>query len=94
MKLFWIFLTVNSITLLVFLYFFVVGIIDGSVSSYNVRLWILILLVSVGILAGAYFLKVNGNIKFANIFLGILAIPAIIFGLWILLMLITNPRWN
>lgn len=94
MKLFWIFLTVDVITLLTFLYFFVVGIIDTSVSSNNIGLWLLTFLVLVGILIASYFLKLNGNIKLANLVLGIPAVPAIIFGLWILLILITNPRWN
>ncbi|MER0439584.1 hypothetical protein [Emticicia sp. W12TSBA100-4] len=63
-------------------------------SSTNIGLWLLILLILGGIMIAGYFLKSNGNIKIANLILGIEAIPAIIFGLWLLLILITNPRWN
>lgn len=91
---FWISFGIDTLTLLIFLYFFVIGIFDRSVSSQNLGLWVLILLSLTIILISGFLLKEKGNLKTANLILSISAVPAMVFGLWILLMLLTNPRWN
>lgn len=42
---------------LIFLYFFFAGLADGSISSFNIGLWLLILLAIATILGGGYGLR-------------------------------------
>jgi hypothetical protein len=78
----------------VILYFFFIGLADGSVSSFNMGLWLGILAAASAILGGGYALHAAGRTRLANALLLVLAIPAAIYGLFILLVVLTNPRWN
>lgn len=78
----------------VVLFFFFWGLSDGSVSSFNIGLWLGILAAVGGILAGGYFLNANGNRPLAIILLLVLAIPGLLYALFVLLIIILNPRWN
>ncbi|WP_018620903.1 hypothetical protein [Spirosoma luteum] len=79
---------------LIFLGFFFVGLADGSVSSFNAGLWFLILGGLGAILLGSYWLQTHQQQRWATALLCVLAIPGLLAGLFFLLMLITNPRWN
>ncbi len=94
MKFFWILWGFDAVITLIFLYFFFVGLTDGSVSSVNARLWFLILAASGAILLGSYWLQTNQQPGWATALLCVLAIPGLLAGLFFLLVLITNPRWN
>jgi hypothetical protein len=74
--------------------FFFIGLADGSVSSFNMGLWVAILAGVAAILGGGYALHATGRTRLANLLLLVLAIPAVLYGLFILLVVVTNPRWN
>src|SRR5262249_15218620 len=79
---------------LVFLYFFLVGIADGSVSSFNIVLWLAILAGLAVVLVGGPALRAHGRRAAANALLLVLAIPGFLGGLFVLALIVLQPRWN
>jgi vacuolar-type H+-ATPase subunit I/STV1 len=75
-------------------YFFLVGLSDGSISSFNGGLWTLILLGTLGVTVGSLILKKSGRPGLGALLALVLAFPGLLAGLFILLILITQPRWN
>ncbi|WP_020605690.1 hypothetical protein [Spirosoma spitsbergense] len=94
MKFFWVLWGFDAVIALIFLYFFFAGLADGSVSSFNSGLWFLILGALGAILLGGYWLRNHQQQGWATALLCMLAIPGLLAGLFFLLLLITNPRWN
>ena len=84
----------DAIAALVILYFFLIGLADGSVSSFNMELWLGILAAVAAILGGGLLLKAKGQRIAANLVLLILATPAALYGLFVLSVIIFQPRWN
>jgi len=78
----------------VFIYFFFVGLADGSVSSFNMGLWLFILAALAAILAGGQALSRSAHPKAALTLLLLLAIPGVIGVAFMLIVVITQPRWN
>lgn len=94
MRLFFVFITVDVIALLIAVYFFLEGVGDGTVSSINIALWLGILAgLSAPLLAG-WHLRTREQILAANLVLAVVAVPAILAGLFVLSLLIAQPRWN
>lgn len=94
MRLFFVFITADVIALLIAVYFFLEGLGDGTVSSVNIGLWLGILVgVSAPTLAG-WHLRTREQILAANLVLAVVAVPAILAGLFVLSLLIAQPRWN
>ncbi|MDZ4709238.1 MAG: osmoprotectant transporter permease [Saprospiraceae bacterium] len=94
-NLFWVVWVIVALTALVFLYFFIIGLADHSVSSFNIKLWMVTLIVFPVILAGSYWLKNHQYIKIAIGLLLIPAIPAVLYLLFLLVVLFSGPvRWN
>jgi hypothetical protein len=75
-------------------YFFLIGLVDGSVSSFNMGLWLAILLGVGAVIGGGIALRRNGYVKLANLVLLVLAIPAFFYGLFILVVVFSGARWN
>lgn len=73
--------------------FFLAGLINGSVSSFNAGLWMLILLSTVGITAGSLILKKSGRPGLGSLLALVLALPGLLAGLFMLLILFTQTRW-
>jgi hypothetical protein len=94
LKLFWTLFGIDGAVALVVLFFFLAGLGDGSVSSFNIGLWLAILAVFAAVLGGVLLLKSNGYVTFANLLLLTLAIPGLLYGLFILSVIILQPRWN
>ncbi len=92
--LFWIFWGIDALVCTIAFLFFFVGLADGSVSSFNIGIWIPLLIALIVIIAGSLGLKVIGYPVFGIILLLVLAIPAILYGLFIFLTIVTNTRWN
>jgi hypothetical protein len=88
------FLLVDAVAAAAIFYFFVIGIADGSVSSFNAGLWAAILAGVAAVLVGGWRLNAAGKRGLATTALAVLAMPALAFGLFVLLHLITQPRWN
>ena len=87
-------IAVDAAVAAVVLYFFVIGLADGSVSSFNAGLWMAILAGVAGVLAGGLLLNANGRRGAATAVLAILAVPGLAFGLFVLLLVVLQPRWN
>ena len=85
---------IDALAAAVILYFFAVGIADGSVSSFNIGLWLGILGALAVILGGGAALNAKGRRKAATALLLVLAIPAALYGLFFLLIIVFQPRWN
>ncbi|NBB18909.1 osmoprotectant transporter permease [Runella sp. CRIBMP] len=94
MTLFWVLWGIDAVISLVVLYFFFIGLVDGSVSSFNMGLWVMILLGIGAIMLGSLWLKSNDYLRIAKIVLGILAVPGLLYALFMLMIIITKPRWN
>ena len=94
MNFFWILWGFDALIALVVLYFFFIGLADGSVSSNNLGLWTLLLVALAAIMFGSIWLQNYQYIAFAKGLLCVLAVPGLLAGLFMLIILITNPRWN
>jgi len=75
-------------------YFFMVGLADGSVSDFNIGLWTGILLAFAAVFAGGLALRRTGWTKLANAVLALLAVPTLLYGIFILVVLASGESWN
>jgi MFS family permease len=94
MILFALFLAADLAALAVALYFFVVGRANGSVSSFNIVIWLALLAIVIGVPLGGWRLNLTGRRKAATALLAVVAVPAIAGTLFALLIVVTQPRWN
>ncbi len=94
MILFWVFWSIDAIVALIALSFFFIGIGDGTVSSFNIALWLVLLAVLAGVLIGSFILKLRGKMIPAKILAGILAIPALLVLLFFVILISSDVRWN
>ena len=85
---------VDAIASLLVFYFFFIGLADGSISTRNMGLWITIITVICMILGGSYWLQLNQYHLAAKLLLCVLAIPAFLYLLFILVSLTNKGRWN
>ena len=93
-KLFWFTWGFDALIAAIFLFFFFWGLSDGTVSSFNIVLWLGILAGLGGILGGSHRLQAKGLTRPAMGLLMILAIPGLLGVLFFLAVLILQPRWN
>lgn len=84
----------SALTALVVLAFFVIGLADGSVSSFNLALWLALLSVVALSLWAGFALHARGRDGLAVAALAISAVPGVLAALFVLLLLVTQPRWN
>ena len=75
-------IAIDAVAALVIGYFFVVGLTDGSISAFNVHLWLGILLAVAAVLAGGTLLRNAGKPLLGNLVLAVLAVPALLYGLF------------
>lgn len=75
-------------------FFFFWGLTDGSVSSFNMGLWMTVLVVLAAVLGVGYALRSAGRTALANLVLLALAVPGALYGLFILLVVFSGARWN
>ena len=87
-------LGVDLLVALVVVYFFVIGLADGSVSSFNMNLWLGLLAAVAGTIGGGWLLNAKGRRGVAIAVLSILAVPGVLYGLFVLLVIVAQPRWN
>ena len=94
MTTFWILWIFNALIALVPLYFFFIGLGDGSISSRNIGYWFLILLIVAVVIGGSLLLKANNQMGLAKGLLVVAAIPGILTVLYFVIVLTSNTRWN
>lgn len=91
---FWIPWGIAVVVTVACVYFFVVGLADGSVSSFNAGLWASLLATCAVVTGGSYWLKQSGRVGAAMLLSLVLAVPGTLFGLFMLVLLLTNPSWH
>ncbi len=79
---------------LIILYFFLIGIGDGTVSAFNIDLWLLIIAALVAVLGGSLWLRSHHHPNFALATLLIIILPALLFVLYFLVAILGGGRWN
>ena len=92
--LFWALWGIDAIVAAIFIYFFIIGLLDGSVSSFNLALWLVILGALTALLLGSPALRTRGKPRIAAALLRFLAIPALLAALLSLMVIISPPHWN
>ena len=80
-EIFWIPWGIDVIVALIFVYFFFVGLGDGSVSSFNILLWLVILVGLAIILGGGLALRATARTGLAAALVTALAVPSVLIGL-------------
>lgn len=88
------FLVCSALTCVVIFAFFLIGLNDGSVSSFNIGLWLSLLTIAGLSLWSGYALRAKGKIRLATTALAVTAVPGLIAALFLLLVVIAQPRWN
>ncbi len=84
----------NLVAAAIAAFFFLWGVADGTVSSFNIGIWSLLLGGIAVIIGGGMALRRQGKNKAANALLLVLAMPTAGYALFILMILILQPRWN
>ncbi|MGZ8997502.1 MAG: hypothetical protein ACXW2T_01465 [Allosphingosinicella sp.] len=91
--LFRVLLVINLIAAAVLLFFFLWGLSDGS-AYYALGTWLLILAAAIGLIWAALALNRRGHRAASLVVLLPVAGPAFLYGLFILAVVILQPRWN
>ena len=90
---FWIARSIVLIAALILVHFFFVGLADGSVSSFNIGLWLLILGVAAVVVGGGFAMKATRPGLAAMLVMGA-AVPCTLLGLFFLVIILVPARWN
>jgi len=91
---FWVAWAIDALTSAIALSFFLVGLADGSVSSFNIGIWIALLAALAVVLAGSLWLKAIGRPGLGTMLLLVLAVPAVLYALFLLVVIISGSQWN
>jgi hypothetical protein len=91
---FWVVWGFDAVIAAVLLFFFAVGLGDGSVSARNIGLWLLILAGVTAVVGGGFHLRSKGRAGLGLALLMVLAIPGFLYAFFLLAVLIGRPRWN
>jgi len=75
-------------------YFFLVGLEDGSVSSFNAGIWSALLIVVALSVGGSLWLRRVGRHGLAWLLLAVLGLPGLVYALFLVVVLMTHSRWN
>jgi hypothetical protein len=92
----WVYRTLFGIDLVaaaIVAFFFLWGVSDGT-ALYAPGLWLLVVSGIAAIIGGGIALARAGRVGLGSALLSLLAIPAVGYGLFILMLLILNLRWN
>lgn len=87
-------IAIDAVAAAVIGFFFVIGVGDGSVSSFNISLWIGILTAVAVILTAGILLHRNNRMVLGNLVLSILAVPATLYCAFFALIILTAPSWQ
>lgn len=90
-KIIWAFDALISVVILVF---FFIGLTDGTVSAFNMGLWLLILAVLSAIMFGSIWLRSHQQRALATILLLVLAVPGFLYLAFICIMVFGGVKWQ
>lgn len=91
---FWLLWSLAAVVGAVVLFFFVWGLMDNSVSADNIGLWFLMLGVVAVVLLGSLWLRSMEKMLLAKGLLWILVTPGLLYLFFLVVVLVTNSRWN
>jgi hypothetical protein len=91
---FWMLWGWDALIAAVILYFFLVGLADGSVSSFNMGLWLTTISVLAVVMIGSLALRTSQRIGLAVSLLLVLAIPGVLFTLFFGAIIVMNPDFK
>ena len=91
---FWIPWVIDAIAAAVLVVFFFWGISDGSVSSFNIALWLSILAAVGGVVGGSFWLRSKGKHGPAIAVAWLLAVPTLMFFLLMAAFLVLQPDFR
>jgi len=91
---FWIPLAIDAVIAAIVAFFLIWGLADGSVSTFNIGLWMLILGGIAVVVAGSLWLRSIGRAGLGAALALVLAIPGVFAGLFFLILIVGHPRWN
>ena len=91
---FWIPWAIDAVIAAIVVFFFLWGLADGSVSTFNMGLWMLMLGGVAMVMAGSLWLRSIGRPGLGTALALVLAIPGVLVGLFFLVLIVGNPRWN
>lgn len=94
MSFFWMLWILSCVAAVIPVYYFFIGLKDGSITSRNMRMWIALLVVVAAVLVGSIVLHANGLMAFAKGILFVLLVPGILGLAYLLMIIIEKPRWN
>ena len=91
---FWLSWSIDAVIAAIVLYFFCAGLADGSVSSFNMLLW-LGLLAGVGfVVGGSLVLRAMDKAIPGLVLSLVLALSGLMIGFFFLVLILSHPRWN
>ncbi|MFO1066326.1 MAG: hypothetical protein U0892_20915 [Pirellulales bacterium] len=91
---FWLLWAIDVAALAVLTWFFLKGLQRGTVTSRNTSLWAKILGIAAAAPTAGLFFQLLGYTLIGIGIAGIPAVPCLLYVGWIVMILITKPRWN
>lgn len=86
-------LGIDLVAAAIVLFFFLWGLTDGT-ALYAPGLWLMIVGGIAAIIGGGVTLARAGRVKAGSALLSLLAIPTVGYALFMLMILVLQPRWN
>lgn len=72
---------IDALIALILVYFFFVGLGDGTVSLNNIVLWLILLIGMAAVLLGSYWLFTHQYTVIAILLLSLVTVPSLFYGL-------------
>ena len=91
---FWILWGFDAAIAAVVVFFFLWGLADGTVSSFNIVLWLGMLAAVGTVVGGSLALQRSGRARAAFPLLMLLAFPGLAFVVFFLALIVLQPSWN
>jgi hypothetical protein len=91
---FWIPWTIDAIAAAIALFFFLWGIADGTVSSFNIATWLILLAALGAVVGGSLWLRKSGKRGPAILLAWVLAAPALLMFAFFALIVILKPDFR
>jgi hypothetical protein len=85
---------IDALIAVTVLFFFFWGLADGTVSAFNIGLWLAMLGAVATILGGGIALRAYGQRVLASLLLAVLAAPGLLYCLFLLLIVIMQPDFR
>ena len=84
----------DALVAMIAIYFFFEGLVDGTVSTFNVGMWLMILIALAGILFGSLWLRTRKRFALSKALLLILAVPGFLYFLVIAIFVLSGAKWQ